>query len=177
MQRFGDLVRRVLRWWRGERLLTAMEFGCRVAMPTAVTWRAAPWRLVLRRDPCVYCGGPSGTLDHIRPRKHDGPMHWENLAASCRRCNAAKGHSSLLWFLVDRRGGVRPEWPASATAKTPAVVVKRTPDPKKVAEANAKKEAELKRLLRVALAAQSEGKMGPQKLRRFGTEKARRRGY
>jgi 5-methylcytosine-specific restriction endonuclease McrA len=52
-------------------------------------------RSVFARDnyTCQYCGTMSKdlTIDHVRPKRHGGPMSWENLVACCRRCNTRKG--------------------------------------------------------------------------------------
>lgn len=39
-----------------------------VARMARVPIRPPPWAPVLRRDPCSYCGGPGGTVDHIVPQ-------------------------------------------------------------------------------------------------------------
>lgn len=43
---------------------------------------------------CQYCGGKSApgelTLDHVVPRSRGGGSTWENLVASCKRCNNRK---------------------------------------------------------------------------------------
>ncbi len=52
-------------------------------------------RNVLRRDnyQCQYCGSQDRkmTIDHVIPRKENGPATWENLVAACVSCNARKG--------------------------------------------------------------------------------------
>jgi 5-methylcytosine-specific restriction endonuclease McrA len=52
-------------------------------------------RNVLKRDSyqCQYCGliDRKMTIDHIVPKKHDGPETWENLVTACVACNARKG--------------------------------------------------------------------------------------
>jgi 5-methylcytosine-specific restriction endonuclease McrA len=57
---------------------------------------------ILRRDPCVYCGGPANTTEHIRSRSEvrgrDRDEH-SNLASACASCNQAKGTTPLLLFL------------------------------------------------------------------------------
>lgn len=53
-------------------------------------------------DPCVYCGGPSQSFDHIVPKCAGGEHHWTNLASACLSCNASKGKRSLLHFLLER---------------------------------------------------------------------------
>ena len=56
-------------------------------------------RSVFARDhfTCQYCGvvGKDLTLDHVIPRRHDGPSTWENLVTCCRRCNTKKGDRTL----------------------------------------------------------------------------------
>ena len=50
-------------------------------------------RTVVARDRgyCAYCGLPNAeTMDHIVPRAHGGAHTWENVVASCGRCNRKK---------------------------------------------------------------------------------------
>ena len=67
---------------------------------------------MLKQDPCVFCGGIGGTIEHIVPR-HSLPVvsveaegqsrdHWTNLAASCHGCNKRKGTKSLLVYMLKR---------------------------------------------------------------------------
>lgn len=39
---------------------------------------------------CQYCGGPAENIDHVVPRSRGGNHSWDNVVASCRRCNARK---------------------------------------------------------------------------------------
>ena len=52
-------------------------------------------RSIFARDAheCQYCGvhGRDLTLDHVVPRRRNGPHSWDNVVACCRRCNARKG--------------------------------------------------------------------------------------
>lgn len=57
---------------------------------------------LIARDPCVYCGGPAGEIDHIRAVTRGGDSSWGNLAPACKRCNSSKGAKSLLEFLMYR---------------------------------------------------------------------------
>lgn len=59
---------------------------------------------ILLDDPCAYCGGPGGSLDHIVPLSDGGGGEWENLAGVCRSCNSRKHTRSLLTFLLVRGG-------------------------------------------------------------------------
>ncbi len=57
------------------------------------------YALILRNDPCAYCGAPMEEWDHIIPVNQGGPTTWDNLTASCRRCNRSKSDKSLLAWL------------------------------------------------------------------------------
>ena len=54
-------------------------------------------RFVLERDKwtCFYCGGEADQVDHVIPKNHGGLDLPNNLVASCRRCNNAKGSSCV----------------------------------------------------------------------------------
>lgn len=58
---------------------------------------------LLRRDPCCYCGGAMEAVDHIEPFAKGGSSTWDNLTASCGRCNRAKNKRTLLLFLATRK--------------------------------------------------------------------------
>ncbi len=51
--------------------------------------------LLRDRNTCQFCGTvfPAGelTLDHVLPRSRGGSTSWDNLVASCHRCNNIKG--------------------------------------------------------------------------------------
>ncbi len=49
-------------------------------------------RTVFARDGsrCQYCGAAAENLDHVVPRSRGGEHSWENVVASCRRCNSRK---------------------------------------------------------------------------------------
>jgi len=59
---------------------------------------------------CWYCGVPltmgTVTADHVVPVHHGGQAVLDNLVASCRDCNAAKGDKSLEAFRRQRGGKV-----------------------------------------------------------------------
>lgn len=61
------------------------------------------WANVLRADPCSYCAGPGGTLDHIDPTINGGLSAYDNLAGACLSCNSSKSDQRLLAFLL-RKG-------------------------------------------------------------------------
>lgn len=73
---------------------------------------------------CVYCGAPAASLDHVVPRSRGGPHEWENVVASCRRCNHVKADrpiSELGWRL--------PCPPRAPTGVAWRVLGARSPDP------------------------------------------------
>jgi 5-methylcytosine-specific restriction endonuclease McrA len=49
-------------------------------------------RAVFARDEwtCQYCGAAAENVDHVVPRSLGGEHVWENVVASCRRCNSRK---------------------------------------------------------------------------------------
>ena len=61
------------------------------------------WRRSLRRDPCAYCGGRGGDVDHITPQAHGGSDNWVNLTGACRGCNSAKGRERVVHLLIAQR--------------------------------------------------------------------------
>lgn len=91
-----------------------------VGMPSGSTLREdgeshrEAWKRLLRFDPCAYCGGPSGTVDHIEPQSRaargiGGRHSWLNYIAACEGCNTSKSAQPLLEYL-GRRAGVRFSW-------------------------------------------------------------------
>lgn len=55
---------------------------------------------ILLRDPCSYCGGSSGTIDHIVPVADGGTNDCWNLTSACLSCNSRKRTRSLLEYLL-----------------------------------------------------------------------------
>lgn len=49
----------------------------------------------LREEPCDYCGGSGGEVDHVVPLTRGGLHHPQNLAPCCRACNSSKGNRLL----------------------------------------------------------------------------------
>ena len=54
-------------------------------------------RAVFARDGgrCVYCGAAATSLDHVVPRSRGGPHTWDNVVASCARCNHTKADRAI----------------------------------------------------------------------------------
>jgi 5-methylcytosine-specific restriction endonuclease McrA len=67
----------------------------------------------IQGDPCFYCGGEFGEVDHFFPVSKDGTDHWWNLRPACARCNRVKWARCGTWFML-KRGDVRgPGLPAA----------------------------------------------------------------
>lgn len=67
------------------------------------------WLRMLRADPCSYCGGPGGTVDHVEPRCRAprglgrSAHAWVNTVGACGPCNSRKSDRPLLLWLAERR--------------------------------------------------------------------------
>jgi 5-methylcytosine-specific restriction endonuclease McrA len=84
-------------------------------------------RAVFARDGgrCVYCGAAATSLDHVVPRSRGGAHTWENVVASCARCNHTKADrplGDLGWRL-----GAPPRAPSGMAWR---VLGFRNPDPR-----------------------------------------------
>lgn len=79
------------------------DYKARGIQPKVTSIGLGAYYRTLRVDPCAYCGGRAGEIDHIHPRSEGGANHWENYAAICATCNASKGAKSVLGFLGWRR--------------------------------------------------------------------------
>lgn len=69
---------------------------------------AREYIVLLLRDPCVYCGGAGGTIDHIVPVAAGGTNHWTNLASACMSCNSKKHDLPLIVALFRKSQEGRP---------------------------------------------------------------------
>ncbi len=86
--------------YRSERLRVNLPVILQV--PAYVELRPVVKRNVVRRVlfcrdgwRCAYCGREGGTgdltVDHVKPLSRGGEHAWDNVVASCRRCNHRKG--------------------------------------------------------------------------------------
>lgn len=64
------------------------------------------WENILASDPCCFCGTTMQEIDHIVPIAMMGSHSWDNLTASCSRCNQRKLDRPLLTFLLENDGQV-----------------------------------------------------------------------
>lgn len=55
----------------------------------------------LRGDPCSYCSGAAGEIDHISPVIAGGENRWTNLTAACKSCNSRKHDKPLLIAMLE----------------------------------------------------------------------------
>lgn len=74
--------------------------------------RKVHYKQILQSDLCSYCSKPAvhplvqskpkniPTVDHIIPKGKDYRDAWENMTASCAKCNGIKDNNSLLMYLL-----------------------------------------------------------------------------
>lgn len=91
----ADLVHSNGHRFRSERLDLHAPSVVRLRRFVRVPYRhraALSRRGVFVRDEgaCQYCGRSAENVDHVVPRSRGGPHEWENVVASCRRCNSRK---------------------------------------------------------------------------------------
>lgn len=60
------------------------------------------WKLILRKDPCTYCGGAGGTVEHITPQSAGGQDTIANMVGACGMCNVRKRSHPLWLYLLMR---------------------------------------------------------------------------
>lgn len=60
-----------------------VPFRARASLTRRAVFARDEWR-------CQYCGSSAENVDHVVPRSRGGTHSWENVVASCRRCNAKK---------------------------------------------------------------------------------------
>lgn len=59
---------------------------------------------IVRGDPCSYCGGDGGSMDHIDPVNSGGDHHWSNMTGACQSCNSSKRErEDLLVWMFERK--------------------------------------------------------------------------
>lgn len=80
---------------RSERMAVPVPSVIRLRRYVRVPYRARvplSRRAVFVRDAhrCQYCGAGAESIDHVVPTSRGGEHVWENVVASCRRCNSAK---------------------------------------------------------------------------------------
>jgi 5-methylcytosine-specific restriction endonuclease McrA len=63
---------------------------------------ALEYRILIAGNPCVYCGAPADTVDHIDAVHLGGTDRWGNLAPACQSCNSSKKIKTPLEFMLWR---------------------------------------------------------------------------
>lgn len=53
--------------------------------------RKKAWAAEMKQQPCHYCGGEGGTVDHVIPHSQGGPNRKENCVPACGPCNRKRG--------------------------------------------------------------------------------------
>ena len=76
----------------------AIKKARRRAMP--FTPEALEYVQIILADPCAYCGGPGGTVDHIVALADGGDGEWDNLGGACLSCNTSKKATPMLIWMV-----------------------------------------------------------------------------
>jgi 5-methylcytosine-specific restriction endonuclease McrA len=74
---------------------------------------------------CAYCAAPATSLDHVVPRSRGGPHTWDNVVASCARCNHTKADR-----IIAEIGWRLRTVPRAPTGTTWRVLGSRLPDPR-----------------------------------------------
>jgi 5-methylcytosine-specific restriction endonuclease McrA len=74
---------------------------------------------------CAYCGAPATSLDHVVPRSRGGLHAWENVVASCARCNHTKADR-----VIGELGWRLRTVPRAPTGTSWRVLGSRAPDPR-----------------------------------------------
>ncbi|MEU9703098.1 HNH endonuclease signature motif containing protein [Streptomyces sp. NPDC047981] len=90
-----DKINAYRRSWRAANRPDIVEF--QKGGPEAIKYAR-----MIGNDPCVYCGGRSTAIDHVKPVTRGGVGNWENLAPVCTSCNSSKSNKDVLQFLMYR---------------------------------------------------------------------------
>jgi 5-methylcytosine-specific restriction endonuclease McrA len=98
-----EAVNTAWRDWYARNLNARRAYERRARSLRRCTSEATEYREVLYCDPCSYCGGPAGSVDHIVSVATGGGNEWENFTAACKACNTSK-HAELLVMFLQRRG-------------------------------------------------------------------------
>lgn len=96
MRERAEVIETNGRVWHSERITMSSPSVVRlrhfVKVPHARRVPLNRKAIFLRDDhACQYCTRPAENVDHVVPRSQGGEHAWENVVASCRRCNSKKG--------------------------------------------------------------------------------------
>lgn len=132
MRERADVIETNGRVWHSEHITMSSPSVVRlryfVKVPRARRVPLNRKAIFLRDDyACQYCARPAENVDHVVPRSQGGEHSWDNVVASCRRCNSKKGGRTPLqaglkllrppraprrnsWVLVQSGSGLDPAW-------------------------------------------------------------------
>lgn len=124
----ADVVSAEAGHWHSERRTVEVPAVVRLRYYVRVPFeRGAPLnrRAVFLRDDhrCQYCGRRAENIDHVVPRSRGGRHVWDNVVASCTRCNTAKRDRLLSETTMRLARPPRPprhlSWVAVAVGRIP----------------------------------------------------------
>lgn len=70
-------------------------------------------------DPCSYCGGPGGTVDHIVPIHTGGSTEADNLTAACQPCDSSKNAGACSTTCRARKAALKSSEKRGVRSGTP----------------------------------------------------------
>jgi len=102
----ADLIASTDRRWRAESVTFEVPSVVRLRRYVPLPYNrtiALTRRAVFLRDGhrCQYCGRRAENIDHVIPKVQGGAHTWENVVASCQRCNTRKGGRTPLQAGLD----------------------------------------------------------------------------
>lgn len=56
----------------------------------------------MKDEPCVYCGKPGTTWEHVIPKSLGGKGFWNRVRA-CRKCNMSRSSTLFLIWMIQQR--------------------------------------------------------------------------
>lgn len=110
----ADMVADSSHTWRAETDAYKVPSVVRLRRFVNVPYRRAvplSRRAIFLRDEqlCQYCGKHAENVDHVIPKVQGGKHRWDNVVASCRRCNSRKGGRTPAQAGLELRR--TPTWP------------------------------------------------------------------
>jgi len=96
MQDPEELAANRRRWGNSRR---ARKLDAEVTGPVP----SSAYAVILVSGPCVYCGAPAKTVDHVRPLARGGAEHVSNLVPACKACNCQKNNRLLTEWRAPER--------------------------------------------------------------------------
>ena len=57
----------------------------------------------VRDEPCVYCGKPSNSWEHVVPKSKGGKKEVFNRVRACAKCNSDRGNKPFLIYMLEKK--------------------------------------------------------------------------